>query len=48
VTGIGLAALVFGLWAMLPNQALVLTRERLEKRSSGRTQQTSAESRSKA
>ncbi len=41
VTGIGLAALLFGLWAMLPNQALVLTRERLEKRASSRTQQTS-------
>ncbi len=31
-TVIGLAALVFALWAMLPNQALVLTRERLERR----------------
>ncbi len=31
-TGIGIALLLFGLWAMLPNQALVLTREKLEKR----------------
>lgn len=33
---IGAALLLFGLWAMLPNQALVLTRERLEKRASER------------
>ncbi len=32
ITGIGLVLLVFALWAMLPNQAMVLTRERLEKR----------------
>lgn len=37
VTGIGLVVLVFGLWAMLPNQALVLTRERLERRAAERT-----------
>lgn len=36
VTVIGLATLVFALWAMLPNQALVLTRERLERRGAGR------------
>jgi len=32
ITGIGLVVLAFALWAMLPNQALVLTRERLERR----------------
>ena len=36
VTGIGLVVLVFALWAMLPNQALVLTRERLERRAAER------------
>lgn len=36
VTGIGLIVLVFALWAMLPNQALVLTRERLERRAAER------------
>jgi len=35
ITGIGLVLLVFALWAMLPNQAMVLTRERLEKRAAG-------------
>lgn len=37
ITGIGLVVLAFALWAMLPNQALVLTRERLERRSAQRT-----------
>lgn len=37
VTGIGAALLLFALWAMLPNQALVLTRERLERRAASRT-----------
>lgn len=37
LTGLGLALLVFGLWAMLPNQALVLTRERLERRAAQRS-----------
>jgi hypothetical protein len=32
ITVIGLVVLAFALWAMLPNQALVLTRERLERR----------------
>ncbi len=32
-TGIGVVVLFFSLWAMLPNQALILTRERLEERS---------------
>lgn len=32
VTGVGVVLLLFSLWAMLPNQALVLTREKLEAR----------------
>lgn len=36
ITGIGAVLLLFGLWAMLPNQALVLTRERLERRAAER------------
>ena len=36
ITGIGAVLLLFGLWAMLPNQALVLTRERMEKRAAAR------------
>lgn len=36
LTGLGLAILALSLWAMLPNQALVLTRERLEKRAADR------------
>ena len=35
-TGIGAFLLLFSLWFMLPNQALVLTRERLEQRASRR------------
>lgn len=30
VTGIGLVVFVFALWAMIPNQAIVITREQLE------------------
>ena len=36
VSGVGAVVLLFSLWAMLPNQALVLTRERLEARSARR------------
>lgn len=36
ITGIGAALLLFALWAMLPNQALVLTRERLERRAASK------------
>ncbi len=36
VTGIGVVLLLFGLWAMLPNQALVLTREKLEARAAAK------------
>lgn len=36
ITGVGAFILLFSLWAMLPNQALVLTRERLEARAAGR------------
>jgi uncharacterized membrane protein YesL len=36
LTGVGGFLLLFALWAMLPNQALVLTRERLEKRAAER------------
>ena len=36
VTGLGAVLLLFALWAMLPNQALVLTRERLESRAASR------------
>jgi len=38
-TGIGLVLLLFGLWAILPNQALVLTRERMEARAAAKSRQ---------